>query len=1134
MKKKLILFITLFLITSKINCEIQEPEIEHEAHSDPIEFLMFFLLFSLLVGVGLYMIHKKIKIPYTPMLLIVGIIFGFWADNLWKFGDSMTHVIKLSSHTLQYVFLPPLIYESAFNSNFFIFKRSIVQILFLALTGVAMLCIAIAVFLMYVLRYDQLGWPESLTIGSIIAATDPVAVVALLKELGTSIKFNTLLEGESLFNDGTATVFFWVFLEFINTGIFSWADFFEKFFRLSFGGAAFGLVLGFIAYSILRRTTQNPKLFVVLNISFCYLVFFLSESSFFKIHVSGILALVIYGIFLGEKLGGRLIGTTEESNHVVWGFLNYILETLLFLITGGYLGYYFHDQRTLLALTPHDIWKLIVFNLLLILARGVILLIHFPLFNLIGPDKLTLKDILVMTYAGLRGAIGLSLALIIATSTIKDTDEFKDFQILCVYYVAGTIAFTVLVNGLTIKYLMRGIKFVEETALQYKMKVIVTEKLLKKAILKIEELKPKKWLKKTNWNDVREILQMRKTMKTVTKKALIFESKNIKNRKKKLQAIITGLECLLAKKIKEKSENKNTKLKRKIKEKLDDWDSHPIKNKKKANELKRKVNRQTTKIGRSSPRKLSLTKRFSRLSFNPNERDKKKILKNLKLKQIHSDTSDDSLMSYITDSSDSDYDSEENNVYVQPVANLMYTKKLSLLDVKLKQSEFSAILSDIRLRVYGMIVSKIYELYEKGLCLYSTFHNSQNIIQILQEDNHKPISIYRHSLRYRTNYKSKIFTKLQKIKYIGKYFKRELFKSLYYYYDFLSTMLIVLIEIKNDKESIIFQMYHFKKKAIVVEIKEEIEIIKEAIDLNFKDTITAVQTRKAANIVLNSQADYINKLYHKGEITENLKEDWLGLIEKYRNKIHLIELRSSYTKLKNREVEGLKFSFPLLFDISSAELQILRSTLQKKIIKKGENLMDYDQKPSNVFLTLSGFYSVKMLNNNLFKKHGPFEIMGLENVYPVIKDKTLSKITCMADGEYYVIPLSIMRQYANNYVSIEHVCKRESLFYKLKCFKNDILESHPSFDFLKKIGSVELHDRIHMASFKKFKKGDMKTFLKAIYIFNGKMKVDFLGIDEVIQTYEDEELVDEGLKKVTFLQDSTIILFGLFKKKNNK
>ncbi len=91
----------------------------------------------------------------------------------------------------------------------------------LAFPGVALLSFLIALVMLYILRYNgELDFSTTLTIGSILAATDPVAVVAILKELGTPIKFNMLLEGESLLNDGTATVFFWVFIDFIEMGYF--------------------------------------------------------------------------------------------------------------------------------------------------------------------------------------------------------------------------------------------------------------------------------------------------------------------------------------------------------------------------------------------------------------------------------------------------------------------------------------------------------------------------------------------------------------------------------------------------------------------------------------------------------------------------------------------------------------------------------------------------------------------------------------------------------------------------------------------------------------------------------------------------------------------------------------------------
>lgn len=89
------------------------------------------------------------------------------------------------------------------------------------MVGVALLCFVVAFILKWILVYDELNYPECLTIGAIVAATDPVAVALLLKDVGTSIDFSILLEGESHFNDGTSAVFFWVFYNWVKEGTIS-------------------------------------------------------------------------------------------------------------------------------------------------------------------------------------------------------------------------------------------------------------------------------------------------------------------------------------------------------------------------------------------------------------------------------------------------------------------------------------------------------------------------------------------------------------------------------------------------------------------------------------------------------------------------------------------------------------------------------------------------------------------------------------------------------------------------------------------------------------------------------------------------------------------------------------------------
>lgn len=111
---------------------------------------MLFLIYGIILGLILQAIHRWTTIPYTPMLLIVGALIGGFADYLWYFGDAKLYVTKLSSHTLLFVFIPPLIFEGAWNIDVRIFLKSFWQILILALPSVALGALLIAVILLYV------------------------------------------------------------------------------------------------------------------------------------------------------------------------------------------------------------------------------------------------------------------------------------------------------------------------------------------------------------------------------------------------------------------------------------------------------------------------------------------------------------------------------------------------------------------------------------------------------------------------------------------------------------------------------------------------------------------------------------------------------------------------------------------------------------------------------------------------------------------------------------------------------------------------------------------------------------------------------------------------------------------------
>ncbi|KAJ8610285.1 hypothetical protein CTAYLR_009068 [Chrysophaeum taylorii] len=151
-------------------------------------------------------------LPFTVIMLAIGLIVGH-VVTVHPSLDAPTirAWYNTDPHVLLYAFLPILIFESAFSTDTHIFSQMKWQILTLAAPGVLVSSVLTGVFVKYGFQHYDWHWPTCLMLGAILSATDPVAVVALLKELGVSERLGTLIEGESLLNDGTAIVVFDVF-----------------------------------------------------------------------------------------------------------------------------------------------------------------------------------------------------------------------------------------------------------------------------------------------------------------------------------------------------------------------------------------------------------------------------------------------------------------------------------------------------------------------------------------------------------------------------------------------------------------------------------------------------------------------------------------------------------------------------------------------------------------------------------------------------------------------------------------------------------------------------------------------------------------------------------------------------------
>lgn len=314
----------------------------------------------------------------------------------------------------------------------------------------------------YILQYQiidghEFSFTASLLFGSIVSATDPVAVVVLLKELGASRKLSTLIEGESLLNDGTAMVVFLVLLDMVKGIEQSVGEIILRFIRLSLGGPLLGIIGGTILQFVLKRIHNNFVLEVNSTILVAYLIFFLAEAT--PIHVSGILALVSLGLFMARSGRTMISAESEHAVHHVWGYIGYIAETLIFILTGLIFGERIMEES---SITYLDFVKLIfgTYPILHLIRFGSILM-FWPCLRRMGYG-MTFNEVLLSTYAGLRGAVGMSLALMVTIEQRID-QHIRDIILI---HVGGMALMTLLINATTTEWLVNRLGLNKESDIQ--------------------------------------------------------------------------------------------------------------------------------------------------------------------------------------------------------------------------------------------------------------------------------------------------------------------------------------------------------------------------------------------------------------------------------------------------------------------------------------------------------------------------------------------------------------------------------------------------------------------------------------------------------------------------------------------
>lgn len=477
---------------------------EHKSNMYPL----LFIIIALVIGAGTRHWLRKSPLPFTVSLLLIGLglgaanrlgWFGMWhigslTLNVEFLNQSLNWAGKIDPHLILYIFLPTLIFEAAFGMDVHTFKKSFTNAFMLAVPGIIIALLLTGVIIMGMksagMGFEGWGWTLALLFGAVVSATDPVAVVALLKELGASKKLGTLIEGESLLNDGTAIVIFMVFFLAL-TGDASNTSPVLEFIRVALGGTLVGIFFGWITIRWVKKVFNDALIEITVIIAAAYLTFFVAEHF---LHVSGVLGLVALGLMMAGVGRTRISPEVELFLHEFWELAAFIANTLIFLIVGVVIA---NNSQ----FTSYDLLKLLVVYIGVHIVRAIVILILYPVMRKAGYG-LGKKDSIVLWYGALRGAIGLALALIVAGETSIAQEIRDDFLFL----TAGLVTLTLLVNATTIKYVVNGLGLTKIAPAKALMMITAKNYLRQSTENVISKFKKDRYLNRANWEIVKEYL----------------------------------------------------------------------------------------------------------------------------------------------------------------------------------------------------------------------------------------------------------------------------------------------------------------------------------------------------------------------------------------------------------------------------------------------------------------------------------------------------------------------------------------------------------------------------------------------------------------------------------------------------
>lgn len=391
------------------------------------------LLLASLVAIGV----RQLRIPYTVALVVAGLVLTI----------QQPLDLNLTSDLILALLVPPLIFEAAFHINFNELRRNLPGIILLAVPGVLIATMIVGGLVVLV---TPLGLPLALVFGALISATDPVSVVALFRALGAPKRLALLVEGESLFNDGTAIVTFNIVLAIALSGHFDLLEGIWDFVRVAAGGTMVGLILGLVTARMIAQI-DDYLIETTLTTVLAFGSYLLAE----RMHVSGVLAVVAAGLVNGNIGPQGMSPTTRIVLFNFWEYVAFLANSFTFLLIGLQI-----NIPTLVTS-----WRLVGFAIAAVVIARAVVSYGLGFFTRWLPDPIPLRWQHVLNWGGLRGAIGLALALSLPASLGSGREQIQ----LMAY---GVVLFTLVVQSTTMKPLLRWLKIItrNQNQIEYELR----------------------------------------------------------------------------------------------------------------------------------------------------------------------------------------------------------------------------------------------------------------------------------------------------------------------------------------------------------------------------------------------------------------------------------------------------------------------------------------------------------------------------------------------------------------------------------------------------------------------------------------------------------------------------------------